>query len=292
MSLECQTTLAAPVCFHGCGLHSGLDCQVRILPAPADHRIRFVRTDLENAPEIPADIDVVSTEPMLRQTVLCSPEDPGVMVETVEHILASLHGMGIDNARVEMNGSEPPIGDGSARELAGLLRDAGVTRLEGQPRRTFDIARPVVFSTNGGNPVEFSAWPSEKLTLTYFMEYDHPVIGSKVVSFEIEPEGFVSQIAPARTFCLFQEVEYLRERGLIKGGSTDNAIVVGDTGILNTELLWEDELARHKLLDLLGDLFLLGLPVRGHIQAWRSGHSANAAFIQFLRKEFTQTCPT
>ncbi len=288
MSLDCQTTLVAPVSFHGRGVHRGVDCPVRISPAPADFRIRFIRTDLDGAPEIPADIDGVSTEPMLRQTVLCSPENPTVRVETVEHILASLHGMGIDNARVEMSSPEPPIGDGSARELAELLRTAGVKPLENAPRRTFDITRPIVFSTDGAHPVEFSAWPSEKLILTYFMEYDHPVIGSKVVSFEIHPETFVSQIAPARTFCLFQEVEYLRQKGLIKGGSLDNAIVVGEGEIMNTELLWEDELARHKLLDLLGDLFLLGLPVRGHILAWRSGHRANAGFIQFLRKEFTQ----
>lgn len=283
MSGEYQTTLAAPVSLDGCGVHSGRECRVTLLPAGADHGVCFVRTDLPDAPEIRAEIASLSEETMMRRTILRA---GGVTVETVEHILAVLHGFNIDNARVEMTSAESPIWDGSSRELAQLVSRTGAVKLSGAPRRFFELTRPVWFSPEDSPGVEYSAWPSESLILTYFLEYDHPGIGSTQVSFHVTPETFEKEIAPARTFCTEEEVAYLRSKGLIRGGNIDNAIVVGRSGILNTNLLWPDELARHKLLDFLGDLFLLGLPARGHYVAYRAGHQANAQFIRYLRKEF------
>jgi UDP-3-O-[3-hydroxymyristoyl] N-acetylglucosamine deacetylase len=282
---ECQTTLAAAVSLDGCGIHSGRECRVTLLPAAADHGVRFVRTDLPGAPEIPAEIASLSEEPMMRRTILCNGD---VSVETVEHILAVLHGFGIDNARVEMTAAEPPIWDGSAKELARLVGLCGVKKLEDTERKVLRVTRPVSFVPEDSPGVEFTAWPSDTLTLTYFLNYDHPIIGTQTVSFTIDPETTEKEIAPARTFCTEEEVAFLRSKGLIRGGNIDNAIVVGRSGILNTELLWPDELARHKLLDFLGDLLLLGLPARGHFTASRGGHHANAQFVRYLRKEFSE----
>jgi UDP-3-O-acyl N-acetylglucosamine deacetylase len=286
MSQPLQTTLATPITLGGRGIHSGMDCDIAIHPAEADSGVVFVRVDLEGAPVIPARIENVTQETMLRQTVLHCPEKPQVTVRTVEHILASLHGMGVDNARVEMSAAEPPIWDGSAKPLADKIAETGTREIPGAFRRCFRIDRPVAWQPGDTSKVEFAAWPSEFLTVTYFLYYDHPVIGSRAVSFRVDPKTFQKEIAPARTFCTFEEVEFLRSKNLIQGGDENNAVIVGQEGILNTKLLWEDELARHKLLDLLGDLLLLGAPVRGHVLSFRGGHQSNAKFIQHLRKEF------
>jgi len=286
MSPEWQTTVARPATLSGRGIHSGIECELRLAPAPADHGVRFVRVDLPGAPEIPANLRAISREPFSRQTILRAPDDDGVGVRTVEHVLAALHGMAVDNVRVKMTGPEPPIGDGSAAEVVRELLREGTRSIQGAPRRPFTIDRPVSFTPEGSPLVRYSAWPSEFLTVTYFLEYDHPFIGSQAATFRALPETFAREIAPARTFCTVEEVDSLREKGLIRGGSVDNAIVVGRDGAINTELLWRDEFARHKILDLIGDLFLLGSPVRGHIVAYRGGHAEHAQFIQRLGKEF------
>jgi UDP-3-O-[3-hydroxymyristoyl] N-acetylglucosamine deacetylase len=288
MATDYQKTLARPLSLSGHGVHSGRECAVTLVPAPVGYGVRFIRADLPGTPEIPVCPSSISEEPLLRQTILCHPQDKSVSVRTVEHILAVLHGLGIDNARVEMTGPEAPIWDGGAGELARRVAACGTRRQEAAERRTFRIGKPVSFAPEDTPGVEYTAWPSETLTVTYFLEYNHPVIGSQAVSFRVEPDVFAAEIAPARTFCTSAEVEYLRSRGLVKGGQTGNAIVVGDEGILNTRLRWPDEMARHKLLDLLGDLLLIGAPVRGHVLAYRGGHHANAQFIRFLGKEFPQ----
>ncbi|MBN1865721.1 UDP-3-O-[3-hydroxymyristoyl] N-acetylglucosamine deacetylase [Candidatus Sumerlaeota bacterium] len=285
--MEFQTTIQAPVALEGRGVHSGLECRLTILPAEADYGVRFARTDLPGVPEIPASLDALGEDSGTRQTILRSPDNPQAFVSTIEHVLAVLHALAIDNARIEMTGPEAPIWDGSARELAVRANESGVRVLDGSRRRVFAVRRPLFFEPEDGNGVQYSLWPSRSLTITYFLEYDHPLIGAQAATFRIDPETFVAEIAPARTFCTFEEVEYLRSRGLIQGGEADNAIVIGRDRILNTELLWPNELARHKLLDLLGDLFLLGGPVRGHVVAWRAGHRSNARLLDFLRKELS-----
>lgn len=283
---EVQTTLAAPVSLAGRGIHTGVDCRLTVLPAGPDHGIRFARVDLEGRPEIPADIAAAAQEGVERQTILHATDRPEATVCTVEHLLAALLAQGIDNARIEMDAAEAPIGDGSAAEIAGALARAGVRDLDGTTRHPFCVTRPVSFAPEEVRGVEYTAWPSEHLILTYFLQYDHPVIGTRVATFVITPETFQTELAPARTFCTIEEVEFLRSKGLIRGGDVGNAIVVGRDRILNTELRWENELARHKLLDFLGDLSLLGAPARGHFLSHRGGHFSNARFVQYLRKEF------
>lgn len=282
---EPQTTLASQASFAGVGVHSGAPCRVTLAPAPADSGVRFVRTDLEGDPEIPVRPESVSTEPMLRQTILRKPARPEAQVRTVEHILATLYAMDVDNARIEMTSAEAPIGDGSAMAAAQAVRDADIVPIDGSHRKVVAIERPLRFSPADAPEVEYSAWPSETLTVTYFLDYDHPVIGSQAAECLVDPEVFVEELAGARTFCTEQEIEYLRAQGLIRGGSPDNAIVVGEAGVLNTTLRWDNELARHKLVDLLGDLFLLGVRLRGRIAAHRAGHQTNALFLEYLRKE-------
>jgi len=249
--------------------------------------VQFRRTDLPGTPEIPATVDFVGQETLLRQTVLRISDTPEACVQTVEHVLAVLQALEIDNALIEMTGPEAPIWDGSAAEIAARVFDAGVVEIAGSQRKFYHIPGPMAFFPEKSEGVEYTAWPSEHLTVTYFLKYDHPAIGSQACSLMVTPDDFVREIAPARTFCMIEEVEYLRSKGLIKGGSVENAVVFGPSGPLNTDLRWDNEPARHKALDLLGDLMLLGHPLRGHILVTRGGHQTNAQFVRHLRKELT-----
>jgi len=281
MRSERQCTLARTCEFEpGVGLHSGLTVRMRCRPAPEGYGIRFCRADLPGAPEIPAVLDQVIAEELTRRTALAV--RPGVEVNTVEHVLAACCGLGLDNLRVEVDGAEIPFFDGSAALVAEALLNAGIQEQEA-PRQFFSIERPFVFRED---MVEIVALPSEEFRLTFFVDYAHPAIGAQSASLAIAREAFRREIAPARTFCLEQEVEPLRAAGLIRGGSADCAIVFGHAGPLNTDLLCPNEPARHKLLDLLGDVYLLGRRLRGHILASRSGHRSNIAFLRQLRKEF------
>ena len=282
-----QTTLRAPATLEGHGIHSGETCRIVLNPAPAGSGIRFRRTDLKGAPDIPAQPESLGPMTMLRQTVLQHPDAPEVSVKTVEHVLAALGGLGVDNALVEMSAAEAPIWDGSALTVAQAIEKAGVEPLEGTKRPYLRIAEPMAYFPEGADGVEYTAWPSERLTLTYFLQYDHPAIGSQAVDITVRPGDFLRDLAGARTFCMIEEVEYLRSQGLIKGGNIDNAVVYGPEGPLNTELHWDNEPARHKALDLLGDLMLLGAPVQGHILASKGGHQTNAQFVRHLRKELS-----
>lgn len=283
-----QTTLDEPVSYSGIGIHSGEECHVKIEPAAANYGIRFVRTDLRGRPEIPVCPDVIAPAGAGRQTTLVAPDQPEAVVQTVEHILAALSGLQIDNVRIEMDGQEAPIDDGSAANITERLLQAGTRDLDHSARCVFRVPGSLSFRPNARSTVAYTIWPSQGLTISYFLEYDHPLIGRQAVSFDITPDVFSKQIAPARTFCLQEEVEYLRSKGLIRGGSLDNAIVVGRERIIGNELFWPDEMARHKLLDLMGDLAMLGVPIRGHIISHMGGHATNAEFVEYLRKEMSE----
>lgn len=280
-----QTTLKDTIEVDGYGVHSGAHCTVILRPAEADYGIKFVRTDLKQSVEIPVCTSVISQETLMRQTVLRAPADSNVEVRTIEHILSTFHGMGISNVSVEMSASEAPIWDGSAKLIAEAVAKVGIRSIEGSTQRFLSVDRPLAFSASGNGLVEYAAWPSEYLTVSYFLQYDHPVIGTQAVTFRVDHETFRNQIAPSRTFCTSEEIDYLRSKGLIRGGDLDSAVIVGPEGVLNTELLWKDELARHKLLDLVGDLMLCGTPMRGHFLSFRGGHQGNAEFVRFLEKE-------
>ena len=271
-----QRTLRRSVSCTGIGLHSGNKVSLSLRPAPADYGIRFQRSDLGGL-EIPATVTHLGG--IQYQTGLTR---EAVSVETVEHLLAALTALGIDNAVVDLNHPEVPIMDGSAAPWVYLiLNEAGVKRLQ-SPRRYLKVLRPISL-TQGDKRI--ALYPSEHFKVTYSISFDHPLLRHQTRTMRITEESFVEDIAPARTFGFLKEVEMLRQRGLALGGSLDNAIVLGETGVLNNALRFDDEFVRHKILDVIGDLSLVGYPVVGHLVAHRGGHALHTAFAAKILEE-------
>ena len=267
-----QQTLRTAVELSGRGLHSGEVVHVRILPAPQGTGIEFVRTDIQDAPPIPAHIRYHATKD--RRTRL----ERGVSeVDTVEHLLAVCNGLQVDNLRVEMNGSELPGMDGSSQVLVELFQQAGLVEQRAEAR-VFRLEEPLYVREGGATLV---ALPAERpaLTLQYIASFSDPEVNGGSIQVEVTPEAFAAEIAPARTFCLASEVDALRAAGLGKGATRENTVVLGDP---DTEMRMADEPVRHKLLDLLGDLDLLGADLHAHIIATRSGHKTNAELVRRL----------
>jgi UDP-3-O-[3-hydroxymyristoyl] N-acetylglucosamine deacetylase len=203
----------------------------------------------------------------------------GVKIRTVEHILAALSGLGIDNLIVEVNGPEIPILDGSSIELISLILNSGISK-QGKKRPFLRITNPVFFAEG---QAEIAAFPYDGRRITYRIHFNHHLLGEQNLSLEISEENFVKEIAPARTFGFLKDVEYLKANGFAKGGSLENAIILGSDGILNASgLRFKDEFVRHKILDLIGDFSLIGFPIYGHIIANKSGHTANLKFLKKL----------
>lgn len=244
-------------------------------PARAGRGIRFRRADLGGI-EIPATVDNVDR---LHYATALS-RDTGT-VETVEHLLAALVSLGVDNVIVELNQPEVPIMDGSAASFVYLVHEAGLKRLT-RPRSYLKVLRPVSL-TQGEKSI--ALYPSEHFKVTYSISFDHPLLRHMTHTLRVTQESFVDEIAPARTFGFLKEVEMLRKKGLALGGSLDNAVVLGETGILNNALRFDDEFVRHKILDAIGDLALLGSPVIGHLVAHRGGHELHAAFAEKFLQE-------
>ncbi len=276
-----QRTIGRTVAFTGMGLHRGEETTMRFHPAEANEGWWFVRSDLEGQPRIRVSPEAAaSCGPGQRHTVLARGE---AEIHTIEHVLAAVSGLGIDNLVIELDGAEVPEPiDGSSAAFVALLEEAGIVELEPE-REPFVIRRPVCYSNDG---VEIIATPYDGLRLSFTIQFENAVLGTQHMSLEITPESFKEEIAGARTFVLYRDVERLREMGLIKGGTLKNAVVVKEDGLMNEEpLRYPNEPVRHKILDLLGDLAVLGRPVRGHIHAIRSGHHHNAAFLRDLVKE-------
>lgn len=274
--MQKQKTIDKTVSYSGIGLHTGNETTIVFRTAPPDTGIVFIRTDLPDKPEIKA--DVAHVVDVSRGTTIGL---DGIRVLTIEHILAAFAGLEIDNIFAEVDTSEAPVGDGSALPFVEVLSKAGVIEQD-SPRREIRIAEPIAYEHGG---ITLMALPSDHLKLSYTIEYGHPLLDSQFRSFEVEPSVFKRDIAPARTFCFLQEVEQLKANGLIKGGSIENAIVIGDESILNDSLRFDDEFARHKVLDLLGDLVLFGNPLVAHIVAIKAGHASHVEFIKQLRSE-------
>jgi UDP-3-O-[3-hydroxymyristoyl] N-acetylglucosamine deacetylase len=274
--MNAQRTLRRPVSCTGIGLHSGNKVTLSLKPAPADYGIRFQRTDLDGL-EIPATITHLGGMQQYQTGLMRE----AVSVETVEHLLGALRALGIDNAVVEVNHPEVPIMDGSAAPWVHLiLNEAGVKRLAA-PRRYLKVLRPISLAQGDKR---IALYPAEHLKVTYSISFDHPLLRHQSRTMKITEESFVEEIAPARTFGFLKEVEMLRQRGLALGGSLDNAIVLGETGVLNA-LRFEDEFVRHKILDVIGDLSLVGYPVIGHLVAHRGGHALHTAFAARILEE-------
>ncbi len=267
-----QHTLRTPVETRGVGLHSGEETRVRIAPAAPNHGIEFVRTDIEDAPSVPASI--AHQSPKDRRTRLIR---ENVEVETVEHFLAAAKALGVDNLRVEMSGSEFPGLDGSALPFLDLLESGGVLEQKAEAK-VLRLEEPIFVRDGDATLV---ALPTDKdcLTLQYVASFEEPGVESGSYQFDITPEVFRKEIAPARTFCLASEVEALQAMGLGKGATRENTVVLGDP---DTKLRMEGEPVRHKMLDLVGDLSLLGSDLVAHVIATRSGHAANADLVRRL----------
>lgn len=274
-----QRTIARPMSVSGVGLHTGVESTLTFRPAPPDSGVSFVRVDLPDRPVIPAHItrtcDV--TQPGRRTCLGAGP----ALVSTVEHVLAAVAGLGVDNLLIDINAEEPAEPDGSSLPFVRALREAGIEEQEA-PKRWLEISSPVAYRQDG---VELVALPHSGLRISFTLEYAHPGVGTQFASFELNEETFEREISPARTFSLGDELEALRAAGLIKGGSLRNAVVVGEKGVMNEEpLRFPNEFVRHKILDLLGDLFLLGSPLKAHVIAVRSGHRSNVGLVRRIQE--------
>jgi UDP-3-O-[3-hydroxymyristoyl] N-acetylglucosamine deacetylase/3-hydroxyacyl-[acyl-carrier-protein] dehydratase len=297
-----QTTIQKAISVSGVGLHTGNNVTLTFEPAPEDHGYAFQRTDLENQPIIKADCDLVTDTS--RGTTL---EEHGVKVNTVEHVLAALAGLEIDNCLIKMDAPETPIMDGSSKPFIDLLLQSGI-QTQKKEREYFNIPNRINYSD--GNGVEMMALPADDYRLTVMVDYNSPVLGSQHASI-INIQEFKDEISNCRTFCFLHELETLVENNLIKGGDLNNAIVIVDRviddsemdslaklfnkdkievkkeGILNNvDLRFQNEPARHKLLDIVGDLALAGVPLKAQILAARPGHAANVAFAKKIKKAY------
>src|SRR5215472_5953946 len=273
--MEAQRTLRRSVSCVGIGLHSGCKVTLSLKPAPTDHGIRFRRSDLNNF-ELPATVRHLAEFQLA--TGLARDQ---VSVETVEHLLAALVSMGVDNVVVELNSPEVPIMDGSAAPFIYLIQEAGLKR-QPMPRRYLKIVRPIALSRG---EKRIALYPSEHFKVTYSISFDHPLLRHQSRTLTITEESFVEEVAPARTFTFLKDVEMLRQNGLALGGSLENAVVLGETGVLNNALRFEDEFVRHKILDAVGDLALVGYPVIGHLVAHRAGHALHTEFASKILDE-------
>ena len=302
-----QQTISRPGSCTGIGLHTGVECTITFKPAPEDYGIRFIRTDIKNCPEIKADIDHVVD--ISRGTTI---EEKKVRINTVEHALAAVSGLRIDNVLIELTSKEPPVMDGSAKDFVEVLLTSGIVSQEHE-RNVLEIRRAVNY-TDPYRDIDIHVIPSDRFRVTFMVEYPLPSLGTQYEAIYNMAEDFAVEVAPARTFCFLSEVEMLKENGLIKGGSLDNAVVLidklldrseinrlrdlfgieeniitGANGILNGKILrFRNEPVRHKTLDLIGDLALLGIPIKGHVTAARAGHASNVEFVKTLKREYSQ----
>jgi UDP-3-O-[3-hydroxymyristoyl] N-acetylglucosamine deacetylase len=265
-----QRTVAKRASCTGVGLHSGQPATLTLAPAPADTGLHFVRTDL--GVEIPAhSAHVVDT------TLSTNLASGKARVHTVEHVLAALTGMGIDNCRVEVDGPEIPILDGSAAPFVALIREAGVA--EQRAGKRFLVMERAVEVRDGDKLARLE--PAESLSVEFTVDFKHPLVTDQAFRFAFSDRAFEREVARARTFCFLRDIETMKAMGLARGGSLENAIVVDEFSILNPEgLRFPDEFARHKVLDAIGDLSLFGLPVIAHFRAYKSGHGMNQALVK------------
>ncbi len=300
-----QRTIGKETSCVGTGLHTGVESKITFKPAPEDFGIRFKRMDVDGCPEIKADIDHVVD--ISRGTTI---EENGVRIHTVEHALAACVGIGLDNVSIELSEKEPPVMDGSAIDFVEALLKAGVVK-QNVPKNYLHIDEAVGY-TDPARGVDIHIMPSDQFRVTFMLDYDYKSLGTQFTTMDEVEKNFASEIAPARTFCFLSEIEHLKEEGLIKGGNIDNAVVIvdkeidqqeaeklselfgiekeislGSNGTLGgTEFRFENEPVRHKALDLIGDLALLGMPIQGHVIASKSGHAANVELVKEIKKVY------
>src|SRR5437764_6297688 len=280
MTAELQHTLAKSAGFSGTSLHTGEKVTLKLQPAPVDHGIKFKRKDLADEPTIDANITNLKT--VERATTI---GEGAVRVHTVEHVLSALSAMGVDNAIIEMDTNEPPIGDGSAAPYVEVIKKAGTVAQEAS-RRFFDVREPIHVESKSGSLLVLL--PDDKFRVSCTQAGPNNRF-TQFFSAEISPALYEREIAPARTFVFYEEVAPLMEKNLIKGGSLENAIVVRGDAVLSKEpLRFADEFVRHKILDIIGDLALVGRRIRGHVVAVKPGHASNAELARSITREQTR----
>lgn len=303
--IKFQRTIGAETSCVGIGLHTGVESKITFKPAPEDFGIRFKRMDVEGCPEIRADIDHVVD--ISRGTTI---EENGVRIHTVEHALAACVGIGLDNVLIELTDKEPPVMDGSSIDFVNALNEAGIVKQEA-PRNYLHIDEAVGYS-DPDRGVDIHIMPSDQFRITFMIDYKFKTLGTQFTTLDEVEKNFAKNIAPARTFCFLSEIETLKEDGLIKGGNLENAVVIVDKEIDQTEadtlkklfgikeeislsangtlsgkeLRFKNEPVRHKALDLIGDLALLGMPLQGHVIASKSGHAANVELVRRIKKVY------
>lgn len=271
-----QRTIQRSVETQGVGLHSGRLVSLRLLPAPANSGIVFVRTDLDNR-EVPARVEWVA-----QQELAMSLRRDGAQVLTVEHLLAALYATGVDNVRVELNGPEIPVFDGSSRMFLHLIDEAGVKNLAAF-QSTLVVRRSVrVGSANDDRFILIE--PADTFEVDYTIDFNHSLVGRQRVALDITEQSFRNELSSARTFCFLKDVEAMRARGLALGGSLESAVVIGEEGFLSNPRM-QDEFVRHKALDVVGDLALIGFRLRGRVVARCAGHALHAELVRALLRD-------
>ena len=299
-----QRTIKRSGSISGIGLHTGKECRLTFLPAPAGYGFKFVRTDIKDAPEIPALIENVVD--IARGTTLGNDD---MKIYTVEHVLSALAGLQLDNVRVELDAEEAPVLDGSAMPFVDLLQALGVKE-QSEPKRYLEIDHTIIYHDEE-KCIDLVVVPSDRFRVTYMIDYEHPALGTQYTSLYDMEEEFARDFASARTFCLFSELKDLIQQDLIKGGRTENALVIVDKELTAEEIdslkrtlkisdeikvtekgflgdrdaRYPNEPVRHKVVDLIGDLALLGIPLKGHVLAARAGHAAHVELVKKLNKE-------
>jgi UDP-3-O-[3-hydroxymyristoyl] N-acetylglucosamine deacetylase/3-hydroxyacyl-[acyl-carrier-protein] dehydratase len=276
-----QCTVNGEVELKGVGLHTGAISKVVIKPDNVDTGIKFIRTDLAERPCIKALVNnVVDVE---REVILGNDE---IQIQTVEHLLSTLTALMIDNAIIEVDGPEVPVLDGSAIQIVEAIQKVGI-KIQHKPKKIYRIKEPLMISKDDTLLILL---PSTELKVSFTIDFNHKMLGAQYLSLTINTESFIKELASARTFGFFHELEYLRNKGLIKGGSLQNAVVIGEDKIMNEEgLRYEDEFVRHKILDLIGDFTLLGARLCAHVVAIRTGHASNVSIINKVRQLYNRT---
>ncbi len=274
-----QRTIRKPVELNGVGLFTGQAGLLKLSPAPVNAGMTFIRTDLPARTQLPVRPDTVASK--FRRTMV---QKDDIEIETIEHLMSACHGMGIDNLEIELNAAEVPNIDGSSKPFTDLIQSAGVEE-QAESRRVYTVREAVTVSEND---VHIVALPSENgLTITYTLDYPGTAIGKQHLSFEMDEQKYLADIAPARTFCLESEAQALLAQGLGKGATTKNTLVFGKDGPIENSLRFPDECVRHKMLDVLGDLWTLGGELKARIIALGSGHSTNIRLVKRLAEVFT-----
>lgn len=277
--MDKQKTIQKEITLKGIGLHTANKVTLILKPAEANSGINFIRTDLPGQPVVKAGVESVpAVERSPRRTYIGK---EAVQIHTVEHLLSALCGLGIDNLNVAIDNNEVPGLDGSSLNFTEALTQAGIKEQE-KERHYYLVKEPIFIEEDGASILVL---PSQEFRITYTLNYDHPFIRTQFLDITVNPGTFAKELAGARTFCLEEEAGLLQKQGLGRGANYDNTLVVGKDGVVNNQLRFADEFVRHKVSDLLGDLYLLGCPIKGHIIALRSGHTLNLKLLKKINEQ-------